>query len=93
MSVLKIFENTPGRPAQGRQGSWRPSNGRQDPNVNFYFEFAKRSLARGRGPVAPPMGDRGLSPPQGRQGPPTLYKLWPPFYCHLSLKIQKKREG
>ena len=53
MSVLKIFENTPSRPAQGRQ----------DPNVIF-FEFAKRSLAGGRGPVAP-RGDRA---PHGRQG-------------------------
>ena len=52
MSVLKIFENTPGRPAQGRQGSCRPSNGRQDLNVIF-FEFAKRSLAGGGGPVTP----------------------------------------
>ena len=87
MSVLKIFENTPGRPAQGRQGSCRPSNGRQDLNVIF-FEFAKRSLA----------GGGGLSPPpQGRQGSPTLYKPWPPFPSHLSPKIapkiQKKKEG
>ena len=60
MSVLKIFENTPGRPAQGRQGSCRPSNGRQDPNVIF-FEFAKRSLAGGGG-LSPPRGDGGLPP-------------------------------
>ena len=84
MSILKIFENTPGRPAQGRQGSCRPSNGRQDLNVIF-FEFAKRSLGGGGGPVAPP----------GRQGSPTLYKPWPPFPSHLSPKIapkiQKKR--
>ena len=60
MSILNFFENTPGRPAQGRQGSCRPSNGRQDPNV-FFFEFAKRSL----------VGGGGLSPsPQGRQAPP-----------------------
>jgi len=29
----------------------------------------------------------------GRQGPSPLYKPWPPFPCHLSLKIQEKREG
>ena len=93
MSALKIFENTPGRPVQGRQGSCRPINGRQDLNVIF-FEFAKRSLAGGvwreGGPVAP-------QPPQGRQGSPTLYKLWPPFPSHLSPKIapkiQKKKRG
>ena len=86
MSVLKIFENTPGRPAQGRQGSCRPSNGRQDLNVIF-FEFAKRSLAGGGWPVAPPTGDRGS---------PTLYKPWPPFPSHLSPKIApkiQKKEG
>ena len=79
----------PDRPAQGRQGSCRPSNGRQDLNVIF-FEFAKRSLAGGRGPVAPlPPGAIGVSP--------TLYKPWPPFPSHLSPKIapkiQKKERG
>ena len=53
MSVLKIFENTPGRPAQGRQRSCRPNNGRQNPNVNFFFEFAKRPLGGGGGLPAP----------------------------------------
>ena len=60
MFVLKIIENTPGGPAQGRQGSCRPNNGRQDPNVIF-FEFAKRSLVGGRGPVTP----RATGPPHG----------------------------
>ena len=94
MSVLKIFENTPGRPAQGRQGSCRPSNRRQDLNVIF-FEFAKRSLAGGRGPVALPTGDR--PPPTGDWGSPTLYKPWPSFPSHFSPKIapkiQKKKIG
>ena len=66
MSVLKIFENTPGRPAQGRQGSCRPSNGRQDPNVIF-FKFAKRSLTggvEGGGACRPPSsGRQGVSHP------------------------------
>ena len=69
MSVLKIFKNTPRSPYGGRQGSYRPSNGRQDPNVNFFFEFAKRSLAGGREPVAP----------QGRQRPPTGDRGLPPY--------------
>ena len=84
MSVLKIFENTPGRPAQRRQRSCRPSNGRQDPNVIF-FEFDKRSLAGG-----------ACRPPRARWSP-TLYKLWPPFPSYLSPKIapkiQKKERG
>ena len=86
MSVLKNFKNTPRSPYGGRQGSYRPSNGRQDPNVIF-LEFAKRSLGRGRGPVG------ACRAPQGLLGPPTLYKSWPPFPCHLSLKIQKKKRG
>ena len=69
MSILKNFENSPGRPPQGRQGSYRPSNGRQDLNVIF-FEFAKRSLAGGvwrEGVLSPPpTGDRACRPP-GRQ--------------------------
>ena len=83
----------PGRPPQGRQGSSHPSNGRQDLNVIF-FEFAKRSLDGGRGPVAPP---GGTGPPTGDRGSPTLYKPWPPFPSHLSPKIapkiQKKKRG
>ena len=71
MSVLKYFKNTPGRPMGRRQGSCRPSHGRQDPNVIF-LEFAKRSLARGRGPVAPPQRATGAC--RGLQGSPFLYK-------------------
>ena len=67
MSVLKIFENTPGRSSLGRQGSYRPSNGRQDLNVIF-FEFVKRSLAGGvwrEGGLSPrhrPRATGGLPP-------------------------------
>ena len=78
MSVLKIFENTPGRPAQGRQGSCRPSNGRQDPNVIFL------NLQRGPWP-----GEGACRPPRAT-GSPTLYKPWPPFLSHLSPKIAPK---
>ena len=46
------------------------------------------NLQRGPSP-----GGGGMSPTQGRQGPPSLYKPWPPFSCHLSLKIQKKKRG
>ena len=89
LKIYVCFENFrkyPRSPGQGRQGSCRPSNGRQDLNVIF-FELAKRSLAEGGGAVAPP-GDRGS---------PTLYKAWLPFPSYVSLKIapkiQKKREG
>ena len=63
MSVLKNFENDPRSSSPGATGSCRPSNWRHDLNVIF-FEFAKRSLAGGGGPVAP----------HGRQGSPTIYK-------------------
>ena len=66
MSVLKIFENTPGRPGQERQGSCRPSNGRHDFNVIFL------NLQRGPWPGEgacglgatghPPRATRGLPP-------------------------------
>ena len=69
MSVLKIFENTPGRPAQGRQGSCRPSNRRQDPNVIFFLNLQRgpwpgglSPLQRATGACRPPRGDRGLPP-------------------------------
>ena len=64
MSVLKIFENTPGRPAQGRQGSCRPNNGRQDLNINFFL-----NLQRG-----PWQGEGATGPPTATRGSPTLYK-------------------
>ena len=62
MSVLKKFENNPRPPAQGRQGSCRPSNGRQDLNVIF--------LNLQRGPWLGVVWREGvLSPPNERQGP------------------------
>ena len=68
MFVLKIFENTPGRPAQGRQGSCRPNNGRQDPNVIFFLEFAKRSLLGG-GSLSPLQRATGVCRPTGVSHP------------------------
>ena len=49
MSVLKYFKDTP------------VAHGRQDPNVIFFLEFTKRSLAREEG-LSPPRGDRVLPP-------------------------------
>ena len=88
MSVLKNFKNTPGRPMKGRQGSCRPSNERQDPNVIF-FGICKEVPDPGEGACRPPQGRQGLSPP----GSPSLYKSWPRVPSHLSLKIQKKERG
>ena len=40
--------------------------GRQSSNVIFFFKFATKSLEKKkRGPVAPPTGDRPLSPTPG----------------------------
>ena len=95
MSVLKYIKNTPRSPPIGRQAL----------SVIFFSSNSQRGPWQKKGDCrpSPPTGDRGLSPTpgatgacrpsQGRQGPPTLYKPWPPFPCHLSLKIQKKREG
>ena len=69
MSVLKYFKNIPRSPPIGRQAL----------SVIFFFKFATRSLAKKKGPVAHPTGDRDLSPTpeatgtcrpsQGRQAP------------------------
>ena len=59
--------------------------GRLALSVIFFFKFAMRSLAKKKGPVAHPTSDRGLSPTRSL---PPIYKPWPSFPCHLSLKIQ-----
>ena len=59
MSVLKYFKNIPRSPPIGRQAL----------SVIFFFKFATRSLAKKKGHVAHPTGDRGLSSVGGRQGP------------------------
>ena len=92
MSVLENFKNIPRSPYGGRQGS----------NVIFFLQICnevpgekKEGACRppnGRqAPVAHPRGDRALSPVGGATGPylsPGRHSL-----CHLSLKIQEKREG
>ena len=86
MSVLKYFKNIPRSPPIGRQTLI----------VIFFFKFAMKSLAEknnARGLSPPPTGDRPLSPTPGATGSLPLYKPWPPFPCHLSLRIQEKREG
>ena len=83
MSVLENFKNIPRSP-YGRATGLKCNF--------FFFKFATKSLEKKkRGPVAPPTGDRPLSPTPGATGSP------PPAgrhsLCHLSLKIQEKREG
>ena len=83
MSVLKNFENAPRSLGLGATGVLSPKQRATGPQYNFFL-----NLQRGPWP-----GVGGLSPPQGRQGSPTLYKAWPPFPSHLSPKIQKKERG
>ena len=49
MFVLKYFKNIPRSPPIGRQTL----------SVFFFFKFAARSLAKKKGPVAPPHGRQG----------------------------------
>ena len=58
MSVLNYFKNTPGRPPIGRQAL----------SVIFFSSNLQRGRWKKRGPVAPPTGDRGLSPTPGVTG-------------------------
>ena len=81
MFVFKNFKNTPRSPPYKATG----------PKCIFFSNsqggpWAKKNVG---GRVAPPTGDRGLSPTQGvtgacrpwggRQGPSPPYKPWPPF--------------
>ena len=61
MSVLKYFKTTPGRPMRGRQAL----------SVIFFLQICNEipGKKKTRRPVAPPTGDRGLSPTPGATGP------------------------
>ena len=95
MSVLQYFKNTPRSPPIGRQAQ----------SIIFFLQIRnevpgerkKKGACRppnGRqGPVAHPWGDRGLSPVGGGDRPPCQAAICRHSLCHLSLKIQKKREG
>ena len=71
--------------------------------VNIFFQKYMSVLKNfENGPRSSVPGATGVcrpppTPPTGNRGSPTLYKPWPPFSSHLSLKIapkiQKKREG
>ena len=65
MSVLENFKNIPRSPYGGRQGS----------NVIFFLQICNEvpEEKKKRGPVAPPTGDRPLSPVGGRQAPSPLF--------------------
>ena len=69
--------------------------GATGPRCIFFLQICNEVHGRKKmkgGPV-PPTGDRGLSPTPGATGSLPLYKPWPPFPCHLSLKIQEKERG
>ena len=70
--------------------------GRQALDVIFFLQICNEVHGRKKmkGGLSPTQRATGACrPPQGRQGPFPLYKPWPPFPCHLILKIQEKREG
>ena len=94
MSILKNFKNIPRSPSHRATG----------PKCNFFSSNLQRSPWRKKkDPVAPPTGDRGLLPTPGATGacrPRGGDRVPSPFIspgrhslCHLSLKIQEKREG
>ena len=83
MSILKYFKNIPRSPSHRATG----------PMCNFFFKFATKSLEKKKSPVAPPTGDRGLSPTPGAtelcrppEGRPPLSTL----YTFLSEQLPKR---
>ena len=74
--------------------------GRQDLDVIIFFKFATRSMAEKKmkgGPVAPPTGDRGLSPTPGATGSPSPYispgRHMPPSPLSFEPKNSGKKRG
>ena len=57
MSVLKYFKNTPRSPPHRATGL----------KCKFFFQI-RNEVPGKKGPVAPPTGDRGLSPSPGATG-------------------------
>ena len=84
MSVFKYFKNIPRSPSHRATG----------PMCNFFFKFATKSLEKKKRPIAPPTGDRGLSPTPGATGAcrPLRGRQASHSLCDLSLKIQKKTQ-
>ena len=58
MSILKYFKNTPRSPPIGRQAL----------SVIFFLQIRNEIPGKKKGHVAPPTGDRGLSPTPGATG-------------------------
>ena len=90
MSVLKYFKNIPRSPSHRATG----------PKCNFFFQICNEIPGEKKGgPVAPPKGDRGLSPTpgatgacrplRGRQGP--LPRCMPPFSLWFEPKNSEKK--
>ena len=81
MSVLKYFKNIPRSPSHRATG----------PKCNFFFfKFATKSLEKKKGgPVAPPTGDRVLSPVGGAIGPPFFSRdfFFPGTYFELFERV------
>ena len=80
MSVLKYFKNTPRSPPHRATG----------PMCNFFSSNLQRGPWKKKGgPVAPPTGDRVLSPVGGRQGPLPQSRRMPSF----PLSFEPKNSG
>ena len=84
MSVLKYFKNTPRSPPIGRQAL-----------SVIFFKFAMRSLEEKKRPCRPPNGRQGpVAHPSGDRGSLSFESaICRHSLCHLSIKIQEKREG
>ena len=77
MSVLQYFKNTPRSPPIGRQAQ----------SVIFFLQICNEVPGEKKGgPVAPPTGDRGLSPTPRATGPcrPLGGRQTPPFFFYFS---------
>ena len=72
MSVLENFKNIPRSPSHRATG----------PKCNFFLQICNEVPGEKKGgPVAPPTGDRGLSPVEGATGAP------PPPYAAIPFVI------
>ena len=89
MSVLENFKNIPRSPYGG---------GRQGSNVIFFLQICNEVPGeKKKGPVAPPTGDRPLSPTPGATGSPLPYinpgRHMPPSPLSFEPKNSGKKRG
>ena len=78
MSVLKYFKNTP----------WSPPNKATGPKCYFFSSNSQRGPWKKKGACRPPRATGAC-----RRSPLPYISPGRRPLCHLSIKIQKKREG